>query len=156
MKHLFTAISAIVLLAPPAYGDPQKPAATQPTYTRANKAQADISKSNSDTTNAIVKHIAGRKAPPPSNKTHGALGGDLQKPAATQSSRLNAGGVNPAVRARDKALGNAKVNPPSNKTHGVLGGGVLDQGSGLGQSGPAPAGALTATGAPVARGQVIK
>ena len=159
MKHLFTAMSAVVLLALPAHGDPQKPAATQSTtHTRANKAQADLSKSSSDTANAIIKHIAGRKAPP-SNKTHGALGGDVQKPVATQAS-TNLKLKSDARKRRDEqtkaAQETAKVNRPSNKTHGVLGGGLLDQGSGPGQSGPAPTGAPALTSAPVARGQVIK
>jgi hypothetical protein len=162
MKRLCAAMLFLFAVSPlAAYGEPQKPAPPPPS-TRANKAQADVSKSGHDTSNAIIKHLAGRKAPP-SNKTHGALGGGSQKPAANQSptstrankpeAQLNAGGVNPIVISRDRT---AKVNRPSNKTHGVMGGGLLDQGSGFNQSGPAAAGSPATSGAPTSRGQVIK
>jgi hypothetical protein len=157
MKRLCILTFALALTPVIAYGDPQKPAATQPTHTRANKPQADVSKSGHDTSNAIIKHLT--RTAPPSNKTHGNLGGDLQKPHATQTS-TKPQIMNDARKRRDERQKTSvplKVNPPSNKTHGVMGGGgLLDQGSGLNQSGPVATGSPTTIGAPTSRGQVIK
>jgi hypothetical protein len=164
MKRLCAAILFLVAVSPlAAYGEPQKPAPPPPS-TRANKAQAEVSKSGHDTSNAIIKHLAGRTSKP-SKRPHGKLGGasadssvaapkkTAQSPTSTRAIKLNAGGVNPIVISRDRS---AKADRPSNKTHGVLGGGLLDQGSGLNQSGPASAGSTATSGAPTSRGQVIK